>query len=330
MKNIRLLVILVVLFSSAQSFAVPCVGKFVNPITDVCWSCLFPLSIGPVHINMGGGVDTPNPSDLVCLCPKPPLPIPVPGVPIGFWEPVNLVDVTRTPYCLVNLGGISLGGNIKGHGGVGATDGENKHSFYQVHWYKYPLIYWLELLIDFICLEQGGFDLAYMSELDPQWNDDELNFILNPEAVLFGNPLAQAACAVDCAQASTHFGSDKLFWCAGCQGSIYPFGGSISGHSNGVQASTLIATRTIARLHRAFLLMESSGRGAMCQKQPAPIIKKSQYKLQMTYPIPATSGMNSCNPLGKSDALFNSGKEFPYKGEDFGYLVWRKRNCCAF
>ena len=48
----------------------------------------------------------------------------------------------------------------------------------------------------------------------------------------------------------------------------------------------------------------------------------------MTYPISATSGPLSCNTLGMSDALHNSGKEFPYKGEDFGYLVWRKKNCC--
>ena len=27
-----------------------CTGKFVNPITDVCWSCLFPLSVGGAHI----------------------------------------------------------------------------------------------------------------------------------------------------------------------------------------------------------------------------------------------------------------------------------------
>src|SRR3546814_10668066 len=23
-----------------------CTGKFVNPLTDVCWSCMFPLSVG--------------------------------------------------------------------------------------------------------------------------------------------------------------------------------------------------------------------------------------------------------------------------------------------
>jgi len=56
-----------------------------------------------------------------------------------------------------------------------------------------------------------------------------------------------------------------------------------------------------------------------------PIIKKSQYKTQMTYPIPQT---DNCMPLGRSDVLWSSGKEFPYQGEDFGYLLWMKKNCC--
>jgi conjugal transfer pilus assembly protein TraU len=27
-----------------------CTGHFVNPITDICWSCLFPISIGGLKI----------------------------------------------------------------------------------------------------------------------------------------------------------------------------------------------------------------------------------------------------------------------------------------
>ena len=33
-------------------------------------------------------------------------------------------------------------------------------------------------------------------------NDDELTLILNPEAVLFANPVAVAACAADCVAAT--------------------------------------------------------------------------------------------------------------------------------
>ena len=86
-----------------------------------------------------------------------------------------------------------------------------QHSFYQVHWYVYPVIYWLQLIVDFLCLEKADFDVGYLTEFDPLWNEDELSFILNPEAVLFGNPIAQAACAADCTAASTGFPQDILF-----------------------------------------------------------------------------------------------------------------------
>src|SRR3546814_18112862 len=108
--------------------------------------------------------------------------------------------------------------------------------------------------MDFICLEKAAFDVAYMTELDPLWADDELSFIINPEAVLFGNPIAQAACAADCVLASAGFANDLLFWCGWCQGSIYPFSGSVAAHVGGVHASLLLTERMIAKLHREALL----------------------------------------------------------------------------
>jgi conjugal transfer pilus assembly protein TraU len=304
-----------------------CVGKFVNPITDICWSCLFPITIGGLRVS-SAGEDTENPRDLLCRCPMRIPPYIRIGIPVSFWEPVRLVDVTRTPYCLVSLGGISLmDRGIQGRGGVGNNSGNRmRHSFYHVHWYIYPLIYWLELLTDFICLETAAFDVAYMTELDPLWNDDETAFILNPEAVLFGNPIAQAACAADCLTASAGFPLDFLFWCGGCQGSLYPYTGTITAHVGGVQGSLLAAQRMIAKLHREGLLWGYIGVDGLCDKYPMPIIRKTQYKTQMVYPIPSTS--NGCHPLGRSETLWATGKEYPYQGEDFGYLIWRKRNCC--
>lgn len=308
-----------------------CSGRFVNPINDICWNCLFPLSIGPTRVSGGNREDTPNPRHIPCLCPRPPLLIPVPGIPVGFWEPARLVDVTRVPFCMVSLGGMKLGSSTVGYG-VHGYGGESRaqNSFYQVHWYVYPVLYWLELIVDFLCLEQQSFDVAYITELDPLWNADELAFILNPEAILFGNPIAQAACAADCTAATSKFPLNSLFWCGGCQGSLYPFTGNTAAHNGGVQASLLMVQRMIAKLHRELLLWGTSGttNGEICQKYPMPLIKKTQYKTQMTYPRPTTRGPLACNPLGRSEVIWGAGREFPYKGEDFGYLIWRKRNCC--
>ena len=308
----------------------PCVGKFVNPITDICWSCIFPIKIGNIPLYSGGREDTNNPSTIPCLCMKDVggVKLPVPGIPISFWEPARLADVTRTPYCMVSLGGFQLMKSAKKHGSVARKSNNEalKHSFYHVHWYIYPLIYWLELLTDFVCLEQTSIDVAYLSEFDPLWNNDELNAILNPEAILFGNPIAQLACSADCMMATSGFSSDNLFWCAGCDGGLYPFGGFIENHVGGVQASSLIVERVIARLHRVGLAWDTVSN--VCKKQLAVKVKKTQYKLQMTFPIPNSTGGMCCNPFGRLSAIWGAGREIPGNGEDFGYLVWRKKYCC--
>ena len=317
-------VLLLILTVSTKAFArVGCTGRMVNPITDVCWKCLFPITIAGLKIVGSAMPDTKSPRDLLCLCKRPGIPIPIPGIPIGFWEPVRLADVTKSPMCMVSLGGISLG--TAPHKGM--RDDTDGSAFYHIHWYIYPVIYWLEILLDFICMEMASVDVAWLSEYDPLWNNDSKSAILNPEALLFGNMAAHSACIVDCAAASVGLSSDHLFWCAGCHGSLYPFTGTTPSHNGGVGTSVLIVSKFIAQKHRELMLWGYYGKPGMCGKYPMPIIKKSQYRMQMTYPIPEKT---SCKRIGQTEVLWQAGREYPIKGEDWGYLIWRKRDCCLF
>ena len=162
MRGFRCLVAIAVIVSSFKLVG-KCVGRFVNPATDICWSCLFPITIGGFKVSPSGE-DTDNPRQFICLCGTP---IPRVGIPISFWEPVRMIDVTRTKFCMVNMGGISIGGDsVRGHGTVDkGKAGGRKRSFYQVHYYIYPVIYWLELLVNFGCLDTSGFDVAYITEI---------------------------------------------------------------------------------------------------------------------------------------------------------------------
>ncbi len=47
-----------------------CTGTFVNPLTDICWSCIFPMTIGSVPIVPSQYPDTENPSMPISFCPQ--------------------------------------------------------------------------------------------------------------------------------------------------------------------------------------------------------------------------------------------------------------------
>lgn len=310
-----------------------CHGKFPNPITDICWSCIFPISIGAVPIYTGAQEDIENPPNPICICPAPPPKYVRIGLSVGFWEPTRLVDVTRTPFCMVGLGGVSFDPGLDPQRGAQfAHDFQGLHSSYQVHWYLNPILYWLETMTDANCYEKGSFDLVYMTEVDPLWMDDEWSAILHPEALLFANPLAQAVCAADCVAASLNFGIRELFWCGGCQGSVFPFIGHVGTHIGAVQASVLLTHRMAAKMHRQGIAWTYAGAKALCGPLPEPIMDKRQYKTDMVYPIPNTTKIDGkcCQPFGRTTVLWGAGKEFPVLGEDFAYQLFRKRNCCAF
>ncbi|RKF17709.1 conjugal transfer protein [Altericroceibacterium spongiae] len=309
-----------------------CSGSFVNPITDVCWGCMFPLSLGGLDIWPSGRADTNNPDLPICACGSP---IPRIGLAVGFWEPVRLIDVTTKPFCFPNIGGVKLNPGLDvGRGYASAQSqiggkGQNTAK-YHVHYYVYPLLYWLELLTDFVCFEKSTFDIAYLTEVDPLWQDDSLTTILNPEAALFTSPIAQAACAADCTAATARLPLNDLFWCSGCQGSMYPMNGNIGANMSMTQSTRLAAERMVYKMHRTGLALGTMGSKGLCSKYSMPIIKKSQYRLQQVNPTPMVSGREACSPIGASTTLPKAAKMYPVKGEDVGFLLWRKRNCCVF
>ena len=284
-------------------------GKFINPVTDVCWECVFPIKIGISDIPF-------------CFCTGIP---PRPGIPMTFWEPCKLIDVTRHAYKMLGLGGISIGSETIKNRGTVASEEHGSNSFYHVHFYSYPVFEILKIFTDIECIEKGDLTAQYLSELDPTWANDSLSLLVNAEAALFSSRPAQAACAADCIGSNLGKSLDKLFWCAGCQGSLYPFTGHVSHHVGALQASSLLMHRVIAKLHRCRLLRGYEDTN-FCEQTPMPIIKKSLYKTQLVYPVSQTKG--ECHPIGKSDVLWGTGKAFPVKGEDFVFFLWVKKHYC--
>lgn len=318
-------------FSQAPSAPVPempgggasCEGEFLNPMSDICWECLAPLTIGDVEVFKSKKYDYDNPSSPICFCE-------IPGIAIGYWEPRRLMDVTKKPWCFPNLGGEKLDPGIGFETGS-STDRKsgNYVDSWHVHYYIYPILSILELITDAICSERPAFDIGYVTELDPLWNSDVLSMIIHPEAIVFANPIAAAACTQDCIESAAGRTNEDLFWCMGCNNTVYPMNGNTHGEAVLARGALAAAQKMNAKLHRQLIQFTSAGSENLCAKTPEPLMDKRQYRYQMTQPKAITDGNFTCPNYGFPTSPYDVNVTTPVKGEDFGFLLWAKRNCCA-
>ena len=321
---------LICLLSGAANAVGPCTGRFPNPVTDVCWMCFFPISIAGVKM-MPGMQDDYNYPPPICLCPAPPPIFVRPGIGMTFWSPDRVVEIVRTPMCSPVLNGTILGA-------LPSTEGSHKREgdprkpkpdFYHAHWMQMPLLQQLQLVsTGSLCLKDDpSMDYAMLTEIDPLWIDDELAFMLSPEAVLFNNPISIVACAADTIKATTtNFGFDQMFWCSGNNGQVYPLSGHRVSHKGGVDAAMNLAHRMAFTLHRTGLLWDVSTVAAMCMDLPQPMLRKGQYKVAFMLPFPNIARGYG---FGVPTDMYEQGKEFPFNGEDWAMMIWRRHTCCA-
>ncbi len=319
-KTAVIAMIIMLTFSNAYS---KCSGNFINPVTDVNWKGIFPITIGNV-ISMGSNEDSPkhNLDSPICVCGAKI------GISFGVWEPARLMDTVKDPYCFPAIG-TSFSNPKPGFlGGVNKThDTHNPTVFQQVHWYVFPVFALLDMFVDSECLHSDNqFDLAMITEIDPLWNSDMTAFLLNPEALLFGNPVTQLSCITDSIAANAGYPIDQLFWCMGSWGSAYP----LTGHlytKDYVQGNAGVGARFIYKLSREMLLLDTGV--DVCGPSITPIWKKSHYKFQMVRP---TRGSDII-PIGRSAIIWGSGKNNPAGSggnspDNFTWLIFRDKICC--
>ena len=298
-------------------------------ITGICWSCVFPVRLAGVTLGRSGdGPDDANPVPISFCSDRNGIPkLCITG---GLWAPAHLVEIVRRPYCSPTLGGTVLQESVRLWGGHHTTeqDAADK-TFYNYHYWAFPLYMMMELLIQSNC-NAGGYkslDLMYLSEVDPLWNEDELAFFLNPEAAMFANPAALAACGIDCGAASAGKPSETLFWCAGCWGNLYPFTGNIASEMSPPRDTSLLAARVIAGLHRRGLAWKTTGSDALCGGKIHPLLPKQQYRLSTLFPV-TEARPDCCHYIGESTFTWGEWRTVPGTGEDYVYLLWRYTDCC--
>ena len=291
-----LVALMVLLFStpsradmSTVNAACPDANIFSNVIDQVCWSCfLNSLKLFGVGSKPDGASSKLNLP--ACTCTDA-LGVPEFGWPLGYWSPQKLSEQTIRPWCSPSLGGIKLQDSLTGSGhNKGGSHGEAdiKSAFYQYHYFSYPIMSMLGMLLLPDC--SSGYvdmDLMYISEIDPLWNNSLLSLILNPEAILFATPMAKAWCAKDCILTTAGNQKEEFYGCAACDGSLYPLVGTVFPQPDPVAGTSLIAQRVLAGLHRKGLARKTIGDAAMCSPgEYTAFIPRTQYKFSMMYPIP--------------------------------------------
>lgn len=265
----------------SQGYAKCPTGNFaiLKVIGDICWECMLPLRVMGIQILDGPMKNEPllrGDRKPICSCPAPPPLFKRLGIPVSFFEANRISEVVSEAFCFPMFG-LQITNPSKGtlDGTHGTRRGQNGKTFMQVHWYIFPVYAILEILTDFVCLQHSSFDLAYITEVDPLWQDDMMTALINPEALLFGNPIASLACIADSVSSSVAGRSiEPLFWCKGSWGNAYPLSGNTKAKSM-VEDSASISASFIYKLHRQLILWNTFGPGIMlCRKTPAPIWSK--------------------------------------------------------
>lgn len=329
--KISLISILLVPSSSFALCKASLGSNMMKAIAALCYECMFPIRIASIPVAVGPMWNEPaltGSFQPLCICPMPPPIFFRIGIPVSFFEPSRIVEIVSDAYCFPTLG-IDMASNFTG-GVLGGTEATGDHgqsnTFFQAHWYTFPLYTWLEIMIDVLCVEMTSFDIAYITEIDPMWQNDSLSAWMSPEAVLFGNPIAQLACAADSVAATiSRYSLDPLFWCKGTWGNAYPLAGNTIG-KNFVEDSASVAATFIYKLHREMLLWNQFGPGILlCFKWPSPIWFKNAYRLQLISPVPHFLAV----VIGQSGIEWTPAKNIPFIGDNFSYIVFKKKECCV-
>lgn len=295
-----------------------------NMISNVCWSCMFPLRVAGVPLNgSNSGAPSGHASSPLCFC-EGSLGIPTPGVVISMWEPARLIELQRVPGCMSSLGGIRLPFDRKFQGSHGESSNEVQQQFMHYHYLAFPLFAMLDLFSIMPCSDQYlDFDLMFVSELDPTWNNDTLGSFTYPESAAVANLPAQMACSADAVSSAAGNPIDSMFWCAGSWGSMYPFSGNTT-TSNTIENTSLQKARVLATLHRRGMAKRTMGSDAVCGAKTEPMIPKSQYKFNTFYYNPETSQSHA---FGESPIRWGAGRFVPGKADPV-YMIWRWKDCC--
>lgn len=316
------LVLLVLGFASYSAHATCTDKRMIDPIKDIVWDCIFPISIAGFPIDMGEHPPDNKTAGFFCECPGQG--IFGFGFQVGFWEPARMIDTTKDAWCFPGLGmQMKTAGSGYNGGGSYQSKGAGNIAFQHFHYYIMPAWAILDLFTDIPCIsDETSFDLAMVSEIRPDWHDDLTAAQYYPETSLMANTFTVLACIADAAAAAIQRTIDPLYWCMGAWGTTYPMSGHIPAKDY-VAANAGIAAKAMFVQARIAMLPDRAVN--YCATTPLPIWVKSHWRIQQSDPVVD----NRCHGIGHPGILWTERKNPVGAGDNFSWVLFRKVNCCV-
>ncbi len=145
--------VLIVLLSITSDLLAVCRGSFMS-VDEVCWGCMFPMTIGGTDVE-GSGSNTEGNATLVepwdaadgetvCECQYGEYERT--GITYSLWEPAHMIETVKDPFCFPFIGESMAdefeddnGAELRGVEDQAAGNQETQTTFAQVHYFEFPV-----------------------------------------------------------------------------------------------------------------------------------------------------------------------------------------------
>lgn len=329
------LILSILLWSTASASWAACTNlSFLNPVNEVDWDCVFPITIAGIPIDMGDHPPDDNDSTMTCECAgKGPYGTPLFGFQVSYWEPSHIMDTVADAWCFPAIG-LDMTSNESGYStsSYGYTGGGSSiesfksaqnQIFQHYHYYIYPVWEIIGMFTDSACEEDDAeFDIGMVSEVRSDWSDDMTAMQLYPETKLMANQADVLACIADAVGATVGHPIDALYWCMGAWGLTYPMTGNITA-KDPVEANAGDAARALYSLTRFGLVMDRAT--DVCSDTYSLIWTKSHYRFQEVRPVDESQ----CHVIGSPGLLWTWHKNPVGFSDNFSWLIFDKVKCCV-
>ena len=341
MKKYCIVILLILaLFSVKISLAI-CRGKFLNPISEVDWSNIFPITIAGITISGGSGGTYPGSADsaggsgygtfvsdssgegvagIFCKCPN------VIGIPVSFWSPDYILDAVTDPGCFPAWGfRVNIASRKQGYFEQieGRDSSSVSGSFMEAHLSIVNFIEAFKILKDLACFDVSGINIGYMTELDPAWHNDAIADMITPESILFAFPAFGFSCMADSITSALGHPLDVLFYCMGTwRDVVYPFVG-FSEQNVPVNVHAATAGKLLYKLIRSGLIWDNAV--SVCEAKYIPIWIKSHYRFQPVRPIVVHG---RAPYIGALTEKWSFSPRSISGTNNWSFILWRKNRCC--